>query len=193
MPALFISILHLLTTLVTFGIIRPKKSRFSAVLNAMHSIYDELHLLNDKAGCTRSLILKTENGGGVPRLGVSLFSSVLYEAYSGKGGSIRKSWQQERLDEEYVNMLLSVMANGQVRLVTADMAESRLKTLYTANDVEESMVFLLAVEETRLIYLTLNCCESDDTGTEHTPAHEEAMRAGVNRLKQIFDKNPSEL
>ena len=191
MPALVIAILHLFTTLISFGFIRPKKSRFSAVLNGMHSIYDELHILNQKVGCTRSLILKTENGGGVPRLGASLFSSVLYEALSGKGASLRKGWQQERLDEEYVKMLIAVMANGQVHLKTEEMPECRLKTLYEANGVNEAMVFLIAVEETRLIYLSLNCCKKETK--EMTPTQEEAMRAGVNRLKQIFVKNPSEL
>lgn len=192
MVALFVALIQFLTTLVTFGFIRPKKSRFPAVLNAIHSVYDELHMLNSALDAPRALILKTENGGGIPQLGRALFSSVLYEAFTADSGSVRKGWQKEQIDEGYTGMLTDMVSKGIIVVKTASLPDGQLKTLYEAYKVTHSIVALIALEERRMIYLSVNLTEKSDMMVED-PEVTEKVRSSVNRLRNLFDTRPGEL
>lgn len=196
MSAISVAIIHFLTTLVTFGVIRPRSKAFPRVLRAMHEVYDELHELMTMSGAVRAVILRTTNGGGVPRLGAPLYSSILYEAYRKPSRSIRKDWQNQQIDEQYSKMLTDICSGGTVEIIAENMSDGDLRTLYKSQGILGAFVGLISMEEKRLIYLSLEFAEKDDTeGVDigRTEIENEGIRAGVNRLRAIFASNPGEL
>lgn len=197
MWAAAIALLQLFTTLVTFGIVRPKQSRFPRVLSDIHQVYDALHGLTNATGACRAVVLKTENGGGIPRIGRPLYSSILYEVFVPPAKLLRKGWQQQQIDEGYTSMLLDVLAKGTVIVETRRMPKSQLRTMYEANQVWRSVICLLVVEERRLICLSLNFIHPD--GPEEAEVEDfssdqvEAIRFGVSRIRTLFQESPGEL
>ena len=75
------------------------------------AIWDETQTLAADVGADRVLVLKSENGGGLPAPGSVIKSSVVFEYRTGALPSVRSVWQQVLLDSHY-SEALSIISTG---------------------------------------------------------------------------------
>ncbi len=79
----------------------------------VNELYQTLQTLLGDISADRILVIKSENGGGLPRPGCTIKSSVIHEVYNGQYlGSLYEVWQRVPLDHDY-SQILSVLSTGQ--------------------------------------------------------------------------------
>lgn len=101
-------------------------------------------IVNNNAA--RILLLKLENGGGVPQLGTIQHISVLNEAIHpnlkyppNNIVPIKQDFQDYVIDADYQRVLMHMLTDKLVVLNTREMEEGLLKKIYEVNKVEKSV------------------------------------------------------
>ena len=164
-----------------------KKHAFSKTIPSVHEVYSILNTIKGETDSNRAIILKAENGGGRPNLGSHLKSSVLYEVFDSPLESVRKLWQNQPLDEEYIKILNKLIVTEDKKCVV-EVSKlpkgSLLRENYEANNVKTSHVYEIAEREHSYLYLSINYLSNDNN------AHaRDIERACVNQLRVLFNKN----
>lgn len=165
-----------------------KKESFRQVIPKVHHIYDLLNELKTHTKAVRVLILKTENNGGRPKGGCVLKSSIVYEVFDSPLEPIKETWQQQVLDEEYVDILTQMMSNPQRRksVVTGKLKDhSILKRVYLATGVHSSVLYEIQEREKEYFYLSIIY----DKQIDKTAEEFNTKRDFVNRIRLVFSDN----
>lgn len=176
---------------IIVAIKNKKRKKFTRLLPVIHNIYQHLNTLKRETNCHRVLILKSHNGGGVPKLGSQLRSTVIYEAFDAPLRSLKMAWQNQILDESYVELLYEMNLKGQIAIETKTMPSGILKTLYRSQKLTASRVFKIAEQKKSLIYLVMNYTEDAPLDMED-PRQADIIRVIISDLRTIFEKSPHE-
>ena len=100
-------------------------------------------------GCNvaRILILKMENGGGMPQLGTLQHITVLYESihpYHITNDTtikpVKQDFQNYTIDSEYQRMMLTAMSNDILITTTGDLDAGIVKTVYESSGILKSII-----------------------------------------------------
>lgn len=150
------------------------------ILARIYSIMDETL---DNTQFDRFLILKSENGGGIPRLGNHLYTSVIMERHT-VPTKVRALdlYKKIELDRDYILMLTEIYNVGKKRFIVADMPEGLLKRIYNSEGVKFSKVYHLYTAENAMFYCSVATKSTD------TPSENDVLIAdlNVNLISNIF-------
>lgn len=179
-----------LTKLTDYWIQRRKKKDdeeivFTKIFEAVHDIYYTLLVMLRKSVCHRILILKTTNGGGRPTLTGKLYGSVIYEAFETPLTSNKNNWQNQLLDNSYLELLFEMNKSGFLNVKTEELPEGILKDVYTNDGIVQSWIFKITERENEYIYLSANFIKE----TKYNSRNRELFRTGLNKLRNIFNEN----
>ena len=119
--------------------------------------YQELYLALqaiEDAGIQRTIIFAGHNSGGIPKPGSPFYVSALHwmSEAPDRGGPAK--YARLPVDAGYVAMLVDVMNCGEARFAPEDMGDCQLKSLYTAEGVEDSLLLFLGTRDKRLFYMS---------------------------------------
>jgi hypothetical protein len=156
----------------------------SDVIKSAAQIYHELNDLLSKTDAGRVLILKTENGGGIPRRDGTLYSTVIYEVYSPPHLSIANDWNRQRLDKVYVDMLVDVDQSSGVTNITEFMPDSVLKNVYLSTGIGMSRVQKILATQKSYYYLSI----AWDKAKTLSASDINAIRATSSNLERLLQK-----
>lgn len=163
-----------------------EKKSFSSVLKATHEIYFILMLILRKCAAHRVLLLVSTNGGGRPKIGGELYSSVVFEAFENPMRSIREDWQKQKLDPAYVDMLYEMNKEGALLVVADKLPEnSILRNLFKEQGIVQSYVVKVSEKETKYFYASVNFTRRVDIDE----ATKELFRSQFTKLSRIFNEN----
>lgn len=196
----------LLERIVTFFINRYntekrfKNEYFKTIKNVkkVHSILSELHFNLD---AQRTVILKSENGGGIPKVRNKIYSSIIYGVSNiNDGEDLRSIWNKQLIDKSYSSMILDLIENNSICLIvdgTKNKNESFkevylekgiLKDLYSRDGIKRSYVFCIAFKKDCFIYLSVQLKDKDRILNQED---RDFLRMNISELASIFkeDKN----
>ena len=137
-----------------------------------------------EADAIRALLIRSQNGGGVPGPTSPATVTVLYDACAKGTRSIVGAWNETRADHQYCDVLRRLAQNGRVHLVTEDMDAGDLKDLYERDGIKQSYVFRLGATETQMVYLSINFGFAEKL----EPAARDAMRQAKDALYHLIRK-----
>ena len=137
----------------------------------------------------RFLILKTENGGGKPRLGSHLYSSVMYESIKPPLNSVKNDYQRLLVDDIYVKMLSDIGPGAPNRLNIHQMKEGILKNIYRVENIEYSEVHYIGETDSAFLYLSIATSKKDNDF--HEPLDRVEIEIAISKIRGIF-KNITE-
>jgi hypothetical protein len=123
-------------------------SRFSGHLEDLQDIYNILGSIEKETPIDRCLIFMTKNSGSKPTPGVPIYVTCLYE---GPGTQERQKYQNIRVDEEYVAMMLKLKRDQRIDYITEEMEYSLLKRIYISEKVTFSVAFFIH-EDSKAFY-----------------------------------------
>ena len=148
----------------------------------MNELYQTLQTLLGSISADRILIIKSENGGGLPRPGCEIKSSVVHEVYNGKLGSLYEMWQRVPFDHEY-SEILSVLSTGQWVWRTAEQLHSRsvLRDLLE-EDVKRLAFARICGTNNALWYIALHFRSSEKIDDSERARTQQA----IYRLRVLF-------
>lgn len=163
---------------------KTKLTNFDILLNKVHKVYDTIDELRKELGCDRILILRAHNGGGLPSPDNNLYSSIVYESSSKEVGNVKDTWQRQRIDKPYANLLLDVYKDGKAKVVTEHYPESILKNVYTSQNISVGFVYKISTKHNRFMYMSIHFTTRIDI---LTPQEQDYIRIALNTLTDIFD------
>lgn len=153
------------------------------------SIYQLIQALLSDISANRVLLLKSENGGGIPSPGCVVKSSVLYEVCDSPAKPIAQSWQLVPLDQDYSKILSQVVTEGRAVLRLDDLhAGAVTHDLMEAADATHSYVFRVAATPHALLYLAVQYSSLDEDNPMGAEAYA-ATRGALSKLGRIFARH----
>lgn len=165
---------------------RAKEDGFSRLLSDTHEVYITLNTLLASANFHRVLILKTENGGGRPRLGAALKSSIIFEVHAVGEDPIKSTWQNQLIDDEYFKILHEVDKRSQLVLKTSIMNPGILTDVFKSNEIVQSCIVKICERPGDFIYMSIDCTDVRDFDDSEM---KDRIRSTVTNLNSIFTQN----
>jgi hypothetical protein len=159
-------------------------------VNNLENLVEIQGILNrviDDTCIQRVLVMKTENGGGKPRLGAHLYASILYEAFKAPLSSSKTDYQRILVDDIYVKMLSDIGPTTHNNLSVSKMKEGLLKRIYLRDGVKYSEVYYLMETDDSFIYMTFST--TDDNEKFEDPNDRVEIDIAVSKIRNIFEKN----
>ncbi len=157
------------------------------------SSYHDISLMLKKAlrdtESSRVLLLKCTNGGEVPRIDSTLYSSIIMEEFDDeKTSSIYDEWQDRKLDKHYTEVLIDLDTKKSSVLKVSDCPEgSLLANLYMSKGIVGSRLFRIASTPEKYFYLVANYVTKID---DDDPSSNHVFSLVVDSLQKIFAEYP---
>lgn len=118
-------------------------------------VYNIMRDTVENTSFDRVLILKAENGGGIPKLGSPLYTSVVMEMYAPSLKPIQDRYTRLKLDAQHIEVLLNLYLKGSNSIQIDNLPESNLKYIYLSEGLHSSRMFYLHSDKDAMYYLTL--------------------------------------
>jgi hypothetical protein len=134
---------------------RKESDEFGKAIDEISEAYELMNIILVESGAMRVKLLKTTNGGGIPRIGCNIYSSVVHEVFTGLQ-SEKYRWENQKIDKPYIDLISKIINNDCVELQYSTMETSLLKEIYRVNGVQKSIIFSVAQRPTEFLYLSLN-------------------------------------
>lgn len=169
---------------------RRNQKLFSKQFRRRVRIYEAMNRILQQTNAKRVLILKTENGGGIPRLGSRIYASIIYEDFEAPFKSvINKYGPRFPLDQEYIKVLqhIATAEDGRIVLNTEEMTYGILKTIYEEEGVAFSEIFYLNQSRTAFYYINI-ATDNEGAGEMTTDPQQLIIKTQIEKLKEIFKK-----
>jgi len=171
-----------------------KKTNDDDDVNAIDSILFEhnteiqgiIDRVLNRTTASRFLILKTENGGGKPRIGTHLYVSVIYESIKSPMSSVKNDYQRLLIDPIYVKMLSSISISTPHKLNANKMKDGILKSMYQKEGVVYSEVHF--IDETDNAFYFLSIESNDEKHIFDNPNDRVEIEIAVSKIRNIFSK-----
>lgn len=145
-------------------------------------------LLSDIPGANRVLVLKSENGGGIPAPGCTVKSSVLYEVCDSPAKPIQEAWQGVPLDQDYSSILVKLSTEGRAVIHLSDLhSDSITHVLFKAANADRACVFRICATAHALLYLSVQYSSPSDDAMS-ADAHA-ATRGVLGKVGKIFARH----
>jgi hypothetical protein len=137
-------------------------------------------------GVQRVLMMKTENGGGKPRLGTHLYASVLYEGYKHPLNSVKDDYQRILVDDIYVKMLSDIGPSTSNKLIVSRMKDGILKKIYQRETIIYSEVHYIGETDDAFFYISFSTTNNDDKFDE--PNNRVEIEIAVSKIRRVFEE-----
>jgi hypothetical protein len=153
------------------------------------SIYQNIQGLLSDTDANRVMMLKSENGGGIPSPGCIVKSSVLYEVCDSPAKPVAQAWQLVPLDQDYASILSGVVTKGRAVIRLDDLhPQSVTHELMRASDATHSYVFRVAATPHALLYLAVQYSSLDAADPMGAEAYA-ATRSVLGQLGKIIARH----
>lgn len=182
-----VAITTMVTSLLTWWVKRAfdkkAKNAIPNYLDSASEIYGILREVCHTCDAARAFVIKTENGGGVPKAHHSLYSTILYEYINGEGDAMKGAWQRQLLDEGYNKLLQGIVQQDVVSTTVEELGSGILTDAYLANGIQAGVFAQVSNPPKHFVYLAV---VFSNQGTHSGPGARDAVRATVNKLGKIF-------
>lgn len=153
------------------------------------AIYQHIQALLSTTEANRVLVLKSENGGGIPRPGCIVKSSILYEVCDSPAIPVVQAWQLVALDQDYSAILSKVVSEGRAVIRLDDLHKGAMThQLMKASSATHSYVFRVAATPHALLYLAVQYSNLDEDDPMDAKAHA-ATRSALGQIGKIFARH----
>lgn len=163
---------------------RWKKKGVTDTLQSVGKIHAIMEHILEKTTIDRFLILKLENGGGKPKVGASLYVSVIMEACTQGLNPVLDVYNRVKIDGSYINILSDVSLKNNVPYVINQMNESQLKNMYLGEGMKFAELFYLCESDTAFYYASLASIEEINGYTK--PEDRTLITIGVTKIAETL-------
>ena len=173
---------------------RKRQHKIADRYRSIAETYSIMMALQVDTTADRVVLLKSENGGGIPRPGVQVKSSVIAEVENRSIEKVANKWFNVPIDSDYANILATVSSQGVHVVKKEALSEgSALRDIYEADGVTWSLVYRLGMCDEYMLYLSMNFRTELEDGHDCEaylkPSERTSIRDGINRLTRIMKEH----
>jgi hypothetical protein len=148
----------------------------------LDEVYKTLERIRYATRANRVCVLKTENGGGIPKPGSDVTSSVVHEnASPDMTKELMASWQKVRLNGVWAPIIKHIAEDRCATLVPIPEMGPHFDFLLESNCAKVHFV-LIVQTPSAMFYMSVHLAE----GIELSPQEQSEIYQGVRRLQQLF-------
>lgn len=129
-------------------------------------IYDQIERLKADLDAARVMVVRTHNGGDIPKVTTPLFASVLYEVYDGDYEPIKEFWNNREVNHEFIEVLKKIYNFAYLLLDFADIPPtSHIHGAFAHKEDSCCIATSLLADEKSFIYLVVifrDCPETEE-------------------------------
>lgn len=149
-----------------------------------NQVMSELVKLKTEIHAPRVLILKSENGGGIPKATDHVYLSVLEEVPDSNIHPIKDKVQKLPSDKAYNDLIIRLIQDGGAVIKTKDMDAGILKDFYTNEGIYISIVKPIVSLKDKFLYSSFAWREDI---TEKLQEIESDINSRLNNIKTIYE------
>lgn len=149
---------------------RKKREKKEGVVEGLRSIAKVYNAMSNLRKCDeieRVLLLEVSNGGNTPRPGSKVYASAVNVKHmdSLMGKEILEKYERVKIDDEYINMCITVQAGNEYRMHVEKHHNCLLKDFYVAEGVKYSEVYHIYTdgEDEKMFILTVSTYRDKET------------------------------
>lgn len=152
----------------------------------IYAVWEELQALATAVGADRALILKSENGGGLPAPGSVIKSTAIFEYHTDVLPSVRSTWDRVLLDSYYSEVVSLISSGAWVWQETKKMPDACILRDLCGETVLVGMARICKTPHA-LWYVSIHF---KGVG-EVSEAKKSRMRSGLHKLRVLFGRHHS--
>lgn len=109
---------------------------------------------DDTNGAVRILVIKSENGGGIPSPGSTLYSSICHEDNRDSISDV-DHWHRIVSDSDYLSLLVRIINEPYVVINTKDIESKKIKNVYQERGIKTSYIQEVFRSHKRFMYVSI--------------------------------------
>lgn len=137
-----------------------------------------------KDGADHAIIFAAHNGGGIPQVGKSFYTSAIYKDWNRNNISEIPSYENISIDSEYIKNLLEVIRTGYCLNYVEEMNDSQLKHHFEHLGISQNIMYNIGVVDKQYFYISIGTKNQKFTQNQIT-----GIELLVNNIKNIIIKN----
>ena len=162
---------------------KRKYSKIQYVLERLRCMYRIFYDMVHETPANRVALLRLTNGGGIPRVGATLRSSVVHEAEDGSIRALGNRWQSQPVSPNHLEILRDMFNNESTEVSIDDIEEdTALYNLYRADNIQKTLIYLMKIGKEELLYLVINFQDMADLES----IDKDYIRSKVVKLKSLI-------
>lgn len=141
--------------------------QLSLLFEARANIRSALRSAISKTIATRVLVLRCENGGGIPSAGHNIYTTIIEEESTAGTNPVKQDWQKRMVSPWYEEHVIAhLIQDGISKLHTKDIPDDEpLRGVYEVQNVVQSYVFPVgATPEKMFVYVSIGWGSDDEPG-----------------------------
>jgi len=159
------------------------KHRVKITVEDISWLYNELNQILAKLDPARIVIVKAENGGGIPHIGNQVFSTVLYEVHDNDVDPVSAAWDKRPVDKGLADILSYIVQYDECRIDKGSV-QGAVRDIYEAQGIAFSLVYQVYKDEKAFFYMSINFRKNRTfDAKERTLLHD-----SVNKVRRRFSK-----
>lgn len=131
----------------------------------------------------RVFVFRAHDSGGVPKLGMPYYTSVVSSFYKDKEKDKSKRYNNIHVDDSYKDTILSLIENNKVKTSTKKMNEGMLKNIYEDEGIVYGHIYKLAITNNSFFYMSVSWF------TEPSDSQILAADLIANQIQTIYKKH----
>lgn len=155
---------------------------FANLLSSIDIVNESLKHIVDNTGATRALIVAGHNGGGIPRLGNHVKTSILYELTGPGEHAMKQGWQDILMDRVQTQYLIDVFTKFEATVITSQLPECNLRDAYLTHNVGFAKLYFINQDKERWYYMVVHYPE----GKELAASDRDLLREETAKLRKLF-------
>ena len=154
------------------------------VFDDLPEIQQIIERLLNKTKISGVHFIKTENGGGRPRLGTNIYLSIKYEAVKDSLYLSKVDYQKMLIDEPYIRMLNNIGTTQPLVLSVTDMEDGMLKRIFDNVGIKYVEMYFIGETDTAFFYVSLSTVDDGYEFNEIVDRVE--IEIAINKLRNLF-------
>lgn len=137
----------------------------------------------------RMLVVVGEDSAGVLSVGKNLYVSCQYEVIDTESSiqEVREDIQRWRADADYYDIYSDMLSSGCAVIKTSELPNSKLKTLYQAQNIKSSFAYhLMTTKDYSKVFY---CSIASSVVLNPTDEDKYIIESAVDRLSEIFNRH----
>lgn len=174
--------------------VASKTDSIQQAFQTIHEIYSLMNTVLHETTANRISLMKASNGGSIPRAGVQLYASTVYETYQAPLSTGKTIWAQRPIDNVYLHHLINLTLNKkQVINYTTLEPGSELCDLFSTQNIKVSELHELFSEDCNYYYLQLDYLNEPVKDSAVTRELIRTTALQINKLFQLDRKQKKSL
>ena len=139
---------------------------------------------------SRVSIHKVSNGGSIPRVGVQLYDTMVYEQFQPPLTSIKGSWEKRPITQQLLEKITDLSLQKGITIIYNELASgSELSDAGATESLNQTKLYELYSEESAYYYLRLDFLEDPNLNA----TERDLIRVGIANIAKHFKNSTDRL